>query len=333
MKVSVISGVYNAEKYLRKCIESILKQTYKEIEIILVVNASYDGSKNIVEEYALLYPEKIKAIYTEEKLGAGGSRQLGMKYATGEYVCFIDCDDELTDDSILQMVKVAEESKNCDIVICNFEKVKTNGEVIYVRKFKSKQQAIVQGIAPWGKIYRLKFLKENELFFRNFPFGEDILFASHLYLTKPKIELCNYIGYLWLDNPKSTSHTELRGFPEFTIEKAQEYFDYLSVKYEDAADVLSYFKFKYFVWYLLQSGRNVSKQAMISEYNHAFAYLCDSSSDWNKFRKCTVYWLKGERSVVKMVLLCVRLLEKLHISKKFFVIYSQSFWGKFWPSL
>ena len=179
----------------------------------------------------------------------------------------------------------------------------------------------------------MKFLKENELSFRNFPFGEDILFASHLYLTEPKIELCDYIGYLWLDNPKSTSHTELRGFPEFTIEKAKEYFDYLSAKYEGAKYILSYFKYKYFVWYLLQSGRSVSKQAMIEEYKTAFSYLYNSNSDWNRFRKCTVYWLKGERSVVKMVLLCIRLFEKFHISKFFFVIYSQSFLGRFWPSL
>lgn len=333
MKVSIISGVYNAEKYLKKCIESILNQSYQNIEIILIVNASNDGSENIVREYATHFPEKIKAIYTKEKLGAGGSRELGMKYATGDYVCFVDCDDELTEDSISQMVKVADKSKENDIVICNFKKITLDGEVIYERRFKNEQQALVQGIAPWGKMYRMKFLRENGLSFRNIPFGEDVAFAAHLYLTEPKVLLCDYVGYLWLDNPKSTSHTELRGFPEHTIEKAKEYFDCLDMKYYDKKNILSYFKYKYFVWYLLQSGRKVNKQAMSREYDKAFAYLYQSDSHWNKFSRDTIFWLKGERMVVKIALLGIRFFEKLHISELFFVIYSQSFLGKLWPSL
>jgi glycosyltransferase involved in cell wall biosynthesis len=335
VKVSIISGVYNAEKYLGRCIESMLKQTYKELEIILVVNASIDGSKDIVKKFEEKEPERIKAFYFEEKLGAGGSRQYGMEHASGDFICFVDCDDELEPEYVSQMVEVAltNKEKIADIVVCNFKKVDANGKILYKRIYKNKEQLRVQSVAPWGKMFNTYFLKKNHLVLRNVPFGEDILFSTELYLIEPDIRLCGYLGYIWRDNPQSTSHTELKGFPVYTVESAIEYFDYMKERYADKIKYLNYFRYKYFVWYLLQSGRKVKKADMSKEYDKAFSYLYRADNRWNRINRKMVVHLKGERPIVTGVLFVIRIFERLHLSRTFFTFYSQSCLGRFWPSL
>lgn len=331
-KVTIISGVYNAEKYLKKCLDSIINQSYQNFEVILIVNASKDKSKEIVQQYEKKYPEKIRAFYTEEKLGAGGSRKFGLSKATGEYICFVDCDDVLEKNSIQKMIHTAEKEQNCDLIICDFQKFNNDGKILYKRKFKNEKKALIQSVAPWAKLYRKDFLEKKKLTFQNVPFGEDILFTTDLYLANPKVFLCHYIGYSWRENLQSTSHTELRGFPLETVEKAKEYFKYLDKKYSYCSQKLMYFKFKYFVWYLLQSGRDVQKENMKLEYNKAFSYL-HNEKEWKEFHCNKIWGIQGERMIVKIVLVFIRILEEMHISGKFFAFYAQSFLGNFWPSL
>lgn len=332
LKVSIICGVYNAYSYLRKCLNSMLNQSYKNIEIILVVNASIDGSECIVREFEEKYPQIIRAFYMDKKLGAGGSRQFGLEYAEGDYICFVDCDDVLNPDYIKNMMSIffTDSTRDTDIVICNFKKIDEKDKQLYIRKYKNKESALVQSIAPWGKIFRKDYLKENEMILRNIPFGEDIMFSSEVYLTNPKVELCDYIGYSWRNNLASTSHTELRGFPPNTIEKSKQYFEYMKRRYTDKIDVLNYFIYKYYIWYLLQSGRRVPINAMKTEYDKIFNYLKISNvlSDKNNLAA-----INGERLIIKIVLFMIMIMEKLHLSKIFFMIYSQSFLGYFWPNL
>ncbi len=331
MKVSIVCGVYNSKKYLEKCINSMLRQSYKDIEIILVVNSSTDGSADIVKNFEKEHPQVIHAFYTDEKLGAGGSRQFGLEHSTGEYVCFVDCDDELKPDYVLYMAGIMS-AHDIDIVVCNFEKVDENGRTLYVRKYKDSFSALVQSVAPWGKMFRKEYLRRNEMTLRNIPFGEDIIFTVEVYMTNPKVELCNYVGYIWRDNPESTSHTELKGFPQETFEKSSEYFEYIRKKYSGKlrnAEMLDYFIYKYYIWYLLQSGRKVEMNSMRNEYDRVFGYMKK-----NKLRrKLLLGGVKGERYIVRAVLLGIAIMEKMHLSKAFFVFYSQSFLGKFWPSL
>ena len=92
LKVSVIVPVYNSERYLRDCLESLLNQTLTELEIILVDDASTDKSFEIIVEYKSKYP-KIKIFKSEQNKGQGASRNIGMSLATEEYIGFLDSDD------------------------------------------------------------------------------------------------------------------------------------------------------------------------------------------------------------------------------------------------
>ena len=105
-KVSVIVPIYNVEKYLPKCLDSLVNQTLDDIEIILVNDGSLDDSRKIAKEYSEKYKDKI--IYLEkENGGLSDARNYGIPYATGEYIAFLDSDDYIDIDAYKQMYEKA----------------------------------------------------------------------------------------------------------------------------------------------------------------------------------------------------------------------------------
>ena len=92
VKVSVVVPVYNVEKYLAKCLQSLIGQTLKDIEIVVVNDGSADGSQKIADEFKERYPEIIKCV-VKENGGLGSARNAGLERPSGEYIAFIDSDD------------------------------------------------------------------------------------------------------------------------------------------------------------------------------------------------------------------------------------------------
>ena len=97
-KVSVIVPVYNTEKYLKKCLDSLVHQTLKEIEIILINDGSTDNSQKIIDEYVLKYPKLFK-VFSQKNSGQAVARNLGIKNSKGEFIAFADSDDYLEIDA------------------------------------------------------------------------------------------------------------------------------------------------------------------------------------------------------------------------------------------
>ncbi|MDQ0783482.1 glycosyltransferase family 2 protein [Chryseobacterium sp. W4I1] len=127
MKVSVIVPVYNVENYLVKCLDSLVKQSLQNIEILVVNDGSTDSSALIIEEYAAKFPEKIKA-FTKENGGLSDARNFGLDRASGEYIGFVDSDDYVTETMFEEMLQLAEKYQ-AKMVICNIQKVDQDGEV------------------------------------------------------------------------------------------------------------------------------------------------------------------------------------------------------------
>lgn len=330
LKVSFVSGLYNCEKYLAKCLDSMLNQTYDNFEIILVNNASKDNTHYIAKEYESKFEDKIFLYETEQKLGAGGGRQKGLEFATGDYICIIDCDDYVAPDYLEKMCECAVTNNYPDIVMTKFQKVELCGKVKYVRKFKNSKQAVVQSVAPWAKMYKREYLEKNKLIFRNMVFGEDVIFSAEVYLTNPTAVLEERgNGYFWLENPVSTSHTELRNFPKGVLKSSKEYFEYMLTKYPDRQKELCYFVTKYYLWYLLQSGRGVQAGKMIEEYNRMFAFVETVFPQWYKNK----YVVKEDKGMIKLAVLGAGLLRRLGILKMFLKFYTKLPMEKLWPSL
>lgn len=174
IKVSVIIPVYNVEKYLRQCLDSVVNQTLKDIEIICVDDGSTDSSLRILEEYAAKDP-RIR-ILRQQNLFAGVARNNGMKIARGKYLSFLDSDDFFALDMFEKMVARAE-ATGAEICICDFEAFygdcsKANWtKRVGTEKFRSQNTFSASecfkslpmdclAFNPWNKIFRRKFIEE-----------------------------------------------------------------------------------------------------------------------------------------------------------------------------
>ena len=125
MKYSIIIPVYNVEKYLEKCLKSILKQNYKNYEIILIDDCSTDNSKIIINKYEKIFSKKLKKIFLEKNCGQSEARNIGVNMSTGDYIFFIDSDDYI-DDNLLENIN-NEILKNIKLDLLRIPKRNING--------------------------------------------------------------------------------------------------------------------------------------------------------------------------------------------------------------
>lgn len=183
IKISVIIPVYNAQDYLKECVESLVSQTLDEIELIFVNDGSKDDSLNILENYRKQYPQKIRII-TQENKGQASARNLGITHANGEYIGFVDADDYVSTDMYEKMYSLAVK-KNCDFVECRYQylKIEENGCVKRLPCYgnvrphdKVEDMFIDPLVSPWNKIYRAKIIKENYITFPEGVVYEDTAF-------------------------------------------------------------------------------------------------------------------------------------------------------------
>ncbi|MNK18784.1 putative glycosyltransferase EpsJ [compost metagenome] len=127
IKVSIIVPVYNVELYLEKCLLSLVNQTLKEIEILVVNDGSKDNSQQIIEDFQQKYPEKIFG-FIKENGGLSDARNFGIDRAKGQYFGFVDSDDYVSESMFEEMYNLAE-IHNAEMAICNLQKVDENGNV------------------------------------------------------------------------------------------------------------------------------------------------------------------------------------------------------------
>lgn len=190
VKVSIIVPAYNVEKYIEKCLETLVNQTLKEIEIIIVNDGSNDNTKQIAKEYAQNYPEKIKYV-EKENGGVSDARNYGIKIATGEYISFLDPDDYAELNLYEKMYNKAIE-ENSDLVDCNFyweypKRLKLDEEKTYTNK---QEMLVYTRVMPWNKLIKRSIIEENEI---NFPIGlryEDVEFTYKL------VPYCNNVSFV-----------------------------------------------------------------------------------------------------------------------------------------
>ncbi len=175
-KVTVIIPIYNVEKWLRKCLNSAVAQTLKDIEVLAINDGSPDSSQEIVDEYVSKYGF-VKS-YIKENGGQSDARNFGLLHATGEYVVFLDGDDWLDENALETMYNMATE-RNSDIVICDIEEVYEDGTSVVTTEIDTNISDIQKAymIAMPGfcdKMFRREFLKNIEFVFPNGVFYEDL---------------------------------------------------------------------------------------------------------------------------------------------------------------
>ncbi len=186
-KVSVIIPVYNTEKYLRKCLDSVVNQTLEDIEIIIVDDGSEDSSPDIIKKYKKDFPDKIVCI-TQKNSGQAVARNKALKICRGEYVGFLDSDDFVRTDMFKLMYKKAV-SEKADYVACGYTDITydENGNEIELKHYvcskpahKPKDMFFDAYASPWLHLYRREILTESEVDFPEGYIYEDTAFYLNL---------------------------------------------------------------------------------------------------------------------------------------------------------
>ncbi len=218
--VSVIIPVYNVEKYLRRCLDSVVSQTYANLEIIIVNDGSPDHSQTIIDQYAAR-DDRIRT-WVQENRTLGMARNAGLDMARGDYLAFVDSDDYLEPEAIAVMLDNALRT-GVDIVVANNKVL--DGELRCARAIGDRLVtpeetrapawrfgyfiAPAYGITVWGKLYRHAFIKEAGVRFESNHrvSGEDILFNLLLFTHSPKLSLLNHCVYVYCLNEGSITHS------------------------------------------------------------------------------------------------------------------------------
>lgn len=174
-RFSIIMAAYNAEKEIERSIRSVLNQSFKDYEFIVVNDASTDMTSEIVSKYS-----EIKLISHAENKRAGGARNTGIENATGEYIIFLDSDDVLTDENVLSRINEKIGNDNPDVVYLGFEAVGDGfeGKFIPTEHNSIKENRLIEWnyANVWDVVWNKKFLNENNIRFVEKKYFEDFVF-------------------------------------------------------------------------------------------------------------------------------------------------------------
>ena len=239
-KISIIVPVYNAEKYIDRCMQSIYAQTMTDYEIILVNDGSKDGSLTKCQEYAQK-DSRVKVI-DKENGGAGSARNAGIEVATGEYLAFPDADDWFENDMFQELYDLAK-SGDYDIVFSgvNYYTQGENGEMVYSRSAYCKplqfatQQECRESVmdlfptttifdVPWNKLYKKEMVLSGGVRFRNLRRCQDAVFNIDCYNCARKVATSENAYYNYMEN---TQADVWRKFPKNYIDINVYYYTHL----------------------------------------------------------------------------------------------------------
>lgn len=214
MKVSVIIPVYNVEKYLRRCLDSVVNQNFNDYEVIIVNDGSTDNSLSIAEEYKKNYPDLVNVISQENK-GLGAARNSGIDVATGEYLLFVDSDDYIDESLLADTYRVAKKFDS-EIVVFDIMYVNEDGEEIKYSSarfnncsevhFDDKSVATIWPSA-WNKLFKSSLFKDNSIYFPTGIWFEDFAIVPALLMIAKNIQYIPTAFYYYVQRDESIMHS------------------------------------------------------------------------------------------------------------------------------
>ncbi len=247
--ISVVIPVFKVEAYLRQCVESVLAQSCKELEILLIDDASPDGCPALCDALAARHP-CVRAIHKQNE-GVGEARNTGIREARGDYIAFVDGDDALDDPRALETMLESARRTGSDIVVGNYRKMIgganyqttphgfTDADDPQDPDFRFRGFFSVGHLSyVWCKLYRRSFLLQGAggggLWMQRFIYAEDRLFNLECWLNRPVYSFVDASVYLYRCNEASVSHTYKENFAEIWMGVADAFYE--SAKRYDRQD-------------------------------------------------------------------------------------------------
>ncbi|MBQ8681484.1 MAG: glycosyltransferase [Bacilli bacterium] len=292
-KVSIIIPVYNAVDYIERCINSVLAQSFSNFELILINDGSTDNSLEVINSYAAK-DSRIK-VFSQGNHGVAYTRNYGISLATGKYVMFIDNDDYIADDYVMKFYKEIEEG-NYDVVVGGYERVDTNDKVIKRVVLKNYNWSKYMIVAPWAKIYRTNFIKENNIQFLESNIGEDIYFNAQVMNLTTKIKIINNTSYKWFYNDFSISNTVHRKANkslqfEFLLDSVYRKLE--NINFSDR-ELIEYFFIKTICWFIFYINKDNDLKLVCMNMDKYIEWLNNKFPNYQKNKYLSLFRPKGE---------------------------------------
>ena len=283
--ISIIVPIYNAEKFLVECIESLLNQTKQELEFILVNDGSTDQTEEIIKKNK---DKKIK-YFKNKNQGIGKTRNFGIDKATGKYIMFVDSDDFLEKDACEKLYKKMEQER-ADVVVCNFYKLEDgNREEVKIQPFSSttleeQPQLLLEiNLAPWNKLYRTELLKKHHIRFVETLKYEDAPFVVEALDKARKISYLDQpLNYYVIHQNSETTVRDMRVFDIIKIvDQIRTYFQ----GRENFVKIINMLTVRILTNYTIQQRMQQDKKIGNQFIEDAFSYLKKEVPDYknNKY--------------------------------------------------
>lgn len=314
MKVTVIIPVYNGEKRIIRCLDSLISQTYKDIKVLLINDGSKDRSEEVIRDYIAKKELTNVELISHSNRGVSLTRNRGIELANSEYVAFIDQDDYVFADYFERFVEAAEKN-HADIVCGGYQRVSEAGKVLRVVKLENHPWAKFVVVAPWAHIYRTSFLKEHNIGFLKTGIGEDVYFSLMAYSYTDRIVTVDYCGYCWVNNVESVSNSKQK-----TVNANANPFVLLDALDRDIPkdnhiprEWMEYYLYRYIVWYLVFTVRDTPKEVLSEQYDKLFDWLRARYPAFYKNRNISLLGPKGEPMMIRVCVVLSKILYRLGI--------------------
>lgn len=306
VKVSIVVPVYNSSKTIDRCINSLLNQSYKNIEIVLVDDGSKDDSLKIIKKYKK-DNKNVIAVHQENQ-GAGIARNTGIKKSSGDYVTFVDSDDELAEEAIEKMVNKLK--KDTDVLVSGFKKIDSNGKIIMRRIPEDNLWTQFKYNSTVFKFYNLNYINKYNIRYSNNVLFEDMFFSFNAYSHTNNIEVYKNDLYIIHSNPHSITY-DFKRKPLWPVnELLNNLYDLIDKEKYDKK-MLEYYFLKIiilnvFVYIEGHSTSDINKM-YITDYN-----WLKSKKINNKISFC---WIKEESFLINLIINLFILFTKIKLNK------------------
>lgn len=261
IKVSVIVPVYNVDKYLRKCLDSLVNQTLKEIEIIVINDGSTDDSQCIIDEYQNTYPDIIRG-FIKSNGGLSDARNYGLPFCRGEYIGFVDSDDYV-DKRMYELMYTKGSEDDSDMVTCDYYMVygEEKKQLVRSRSFESKKDMLIAPkAAAWNKIYRRSMIMDNGIIFPKGLIYEDTLFYAKCVLYTNRVTYVPSPLVYYVQRRGSIANTQgIKTQQIFAI------FDKIIEFYKDKGEYEKYFDYLEYFCTRIALGSNLDRVSQVED--------------------------------------------------------------------
>ena len=261
--ISIVVPIYNAEKYLNKCLDSLINQTKKELEFILINDGSTDDSEKIITSY---HDKRIK-YFKNKNQGIGKTRNFGIEKATGKYLMFLDSDDYLSEETCELLYQKAEK-RQADLIVFDYSRVeKNNLNKVRISAFtptnikENKELLLKINLGPCNKIYKTALIKDN-----NIKFEENL-------------KVNEFLHYYTIHEKSETTVRDERVFDILKIVSMIRSYLKKDKSMKEISDKLTV---KILTNYTIQQRYQSDKKVAINFINKAFSYLKEEVPDYKK---------------------------------------------------